>query len=51
MYNMLFLTMVYGGLSMVMSIDALGEYRSVGMSYRGSRPGVRLCNSQSIQLH
>ncbi len=41
MYNMIFLTMLYGGMSMVMSIDALGEYSSVGMNEGGSRPGVR----------
>jgi hypothetical protein len=40
MYNMIFLTMLYGGMSMVMSIDALGEYSSVGMNEGGSRPGV-----------
>ncbi len=37
---MIFLTMLYGGVSMVMSIDALGEYSSVGMNEGGSRPGV-----------
>ena len=41
MYNMIFLTMLYGGVSMVMSIDALGENSSVGMNEGGRRPGVR----------
>ena len=41
MYNMIFLTMLYGGMGMAMSIDALGEYSSVGMNEGGSRPGVR----------
>ncbi len=40
MYNVLFLTRLFGGMIMVMSIDALGEYRSVGMSWVGNRPGV-----------